>query len=152
MYFFVISFRQNSLTHMQKFRYLIVLFFFPFFCLAALEYLRFSTNLFPSHLKKSVGRNIKKSSRSHNHWKDHPKIKKAVTKSCSGLPGQSNSLGKPFKVGNWLRKDTRDIDQICLPPCEPEVIKLTHTMPTWRLWWFLCSTLPILHQQLGLFA
>ena len=42
-------------------------------------------------------------------------------------------MGKPFKVGDSLTKDTRNIDQIRLPLCYLGVTKVTCTMPTGSL-------------------
>ena len=52
--------------------------------------------------------------------------------------GKNKCLGKPFEVGDSLRKDTSDIDEICLPVCQLGVIKVTRTTPRWRLWSLLC--------------
>ena len=50
----------------------------------------------------------------------------------------SKCLGNPFEVRDSLRKDTRDIEQICLSSCLLTVIKIIRTAPTGRLCSLLC--------------
>ena len=52
---------------------------------------------------------------------------------------RSKCWGKPFGVGDSLRKDTRENEQICLSPCLLAVIRITHRAPTWRLCSLLCK-------------
>ena len=51
-------------------------------------------------------------------------------------------LGRPFGVGDSLRKDTREVEQICLSPYLLAVIKITHRVPTW-----LCSLLCVISNK-----